>query len=110
MKVQLDDEIKTKRITERGARQGDTIPRLLTIAQEDLFRSLNLKKLIKINGRFLNRVKCADDVRLIVSSWEELQSIVNYLHEKPLQRGIKVNLKKRTTHLLLQPIVAHSRT
>lgn len=64
MYIQLDEELKTKRIPIKSVlwRQGDTIsPKLFTVAL-NLFISLNWeKKGIKINGRFLNHLRFADN-------------------------------------------------
>jgi len=48
----------------------------------------------KIGGRCITNLRYADDIVLIASTEEELQDIVNRLHEAATELSIKINVKK----------------
>jgi len=48
----------------------------------------------KIDGRCITNLRYADDIVLIASTEEELQDIVNRLHEAATELGMKINGKK----------------
>jgi len=48
----------------------------------------------KIGGRCITNLRYADDIVLIASTEEELQDIVNCLHEAATELGMKINGKK----------------
>lgn len=100
MTIKLDDINITNKIKmERGVRQGDTIsPKLFTLALEDVFKKLNWdKKGIRVDGGMLNHLRFADDVVVLASSLEELQTMLEQLHHTSAQVGLKMNLSKTKT-------------
>lgn len=63
--INIPEDIKTNKIPiKTGGRQSDTIsPKLFTLILEDVFRTLDWdRKGIKIDGRYLNHLRFADDV------------------------------------------------
>ncbi|CAM4652739.1 unnamed protein product [Leuciscus chuanchicus] len=60
----------------RGVKQGDTIsPKLFTACLEQIFRQLNWDEVgIKINGRWLNHLRFADDIVLIGCSAVDMRN------------------------------------
>jgi len=48
----------------------------------------------KIGGRCIINLRYADNIELIASTEEELQDIVNRLHEAVTELGVKINGKK----------------
>ena len=48
----------------------------------------------KIGGRYITNLRYADDIVLIASTKEELQYLVNRLHEATNKLGMKINGKK----------------
>ncbi|CAM4498195.1 unnamed protein product [Leuciscus chuanchicus] len=65
----------------RGVKQGDTIsPKLFTACLEQIFRQLNWDEVgIKINGRWLNHLRFADDIVLIGCSAVDVQQRLDQL-------------------------------
>jgi len=81
---------------QKGVRQGDPISaKLFTACLEEVFKSLNWEqKGISVDGEMLNNLKFADDVILITSNPNELQTMLTELDEKSKEVGLKMNLKK----------------
>ena len=49
---------------------------------------------IKIAGRNINNLRCADDTTLIAESKEELKSLLMKVEEESEQSGLKLNIQK----------------
>ena len=49
---------------------------------------------IKIDGRNINKLKCADDTTLMADSEEELQSLLMKVKEESEKVGSKLNIQK----------------
>src|SRR6202012_1936086 len=80
----------------RGVRQGDTIsPKLFTTSLESVFKKLEWNEMgININGNFLNHLRFADDTILIAADRDQLQTMMNQLHQESSEIGLKMNLSK----------------
>ena len=80
----------------RGVRQGDTIsPKLFTTSLESVFQKLDWNEMgININGKFLNHLRFADDIILIAADLDQLQTMMNQLHQESSKIGLKMNLSK----------------
>ena len=80
----------------RGVRQGDTIsPKLFTTSLESVFKKLNWNEMgININGKFLNHLRFADDIILIAADLDQLQTMMNQLHQESSKIGLQMNLSK----------------
>lgn len=80
----------------RGVRQGDTIsPKLFTTSLESVFKKLDWNEMgININGKFLNHLRFADDIILIAADLDQLQTMMNQLHQESSKIGLKMNLSK----------------
>ena len=56
---------------------------------------------IKIAGRNINDLRCADDTTLMAESKEELKSLLMKVKEESEKVGLKLNIqKKRSWHLV----------
>ena len=53
---------------------------------------------IKIAGRNLNNLRCADDTTLMAESEEELKSFLMKLEEESEKAVLKLNIQKRSWH------------
>ena len=49
---------------------------------------------IKITGRNINNLKCADDINLMAESEEELKSLLMMVKEESEKAGLKLNIQK----------------
>ena len=49
---------------------------------------------IKIAGRNINNLRCADDTTLMVESKEELKSFLMRVKEESRKAGLKLNIQK----------------
>ena len=49
---------------------------------------------ININGKFLNHLRFADDIILIAADLDQLQTMMNQLHQESSKIGLKMNLSK----------------
>ncbi|CAM4721526.1 unnamed protein product [Leuciscus chuanchicus] len=80
----------------RRVKQGDTIsPKLFTACLEQIFRQLNWDEVgIKINGRWLNHLRFADDIVLIGCSAVDVQQRLDQLNKAGARFGLKINLAK----------------
>ena len=52
---------------------------------------------IKIAGRNINNVRCADDTTLMAESEEELKRLLMKLKEQSEKTGLKLNIQKMKT-------------
>ena len=49
---------------------------------------------IKIAGRNINKLRCADDTTLMIESEEELKSLLMKVKEESEKDGLKLNIQK----------------
>ena len=56
---------------------------------------------IKIAGRYINNLRCADDTTLMAEHEEELKSLLMKVKEESEKVGLKLNIQKRRSwHLV----------
>lgn len=98
MTIQLEKTTKPIPI-KRGVRQGDVIsPKLFTLALEDVFRAMDWTNMgLNINGKNLNHLRYADDVVIIASTFEQLQTMLAELARESEKVGLKMNYTKTKT-------------
>lgn len=78
-----------------GVQQGDTIPKLVTLALENIFKSLQWEtKGIKINGAYLNHLQFPYDIVFKSRNMQELSDILKQLSDASKKVGIKMNISK----------------
>ena len=81
----------------RGVRQGDNIsPNLFNACLEDtIFRKMSLEgRGINIDGKLLTNLRFADDIILFAHTPEELQDLIDDLHSKSTEAGLKIHSGK----------------
>lgn len=80
----------------RGVRQGDPLsPNLFNVILEHAFRSLNWEdKGIKIDGKYLNNLRFADDVILLSDKCEILEKMASELVAECEKVGLEINTSK----------------
>ncbi len=73
----------------RGVRQGDGVsPKLFTTILESVFKKLDWSGMrMKINGKFLNHIRCADDILLIATDLNQLQTLMSQLNDESSKLG-----------------------
>ena len=49
---------------------------------------------IKISGRNINNLRCADDITLMAETEEELKSLLMKMKEEGAKVGLKLNIQK----------------
>ena len=67
---------------------------LFNINAKHIMRNAGLDELragIKIGGRNINNLRCADDVTLVTESEEELKSLLMRVKEESERAGLKLN-------------------
>ena len=81
--------------------EGNTIKRLshclFNFYAEYIMRNVWLDEsqaVIKISGRNINTLRCADDTTLMVESEEELKSLLISVKEESGKAGLKLNIQK----------------
>ena len=70
---------------------------LNTLYAEYIIRNTGLEEAqagIKIAGRNINNLRCADDTTLMAESEEELKSLLMEVKEESEKVGLKVNIQK----------------
>ena len=103
--------VRTGRITTdlfpigKGVPQGGTLSScLFNLHTEYLLQNAGLDESqagIKIAGRNINSLRYADDTTLMVESEEELKSFFMKVKEESEKAGLKFNMKKLTSWLLV---------
>ena len=82
----------------KGVRQGCILsPCLFNLYAEYIMRNAGLEKAqagIKIAGRNINNLTCADDTTLLAESEEELKSLLMKVKEESGKVGLKLNIQK----------------
>lgn len=94
-RVKLDrvgDKINIK----RGVRQGDPIsPKLFIAVLQYAMSNLQWSKLgININGNFLSHLRFADDIIIFSECPQQLNIMINDLHQASTKVGLEMNLDK----------------
>lgn len=80
----------------KGVRQGDPLsPTIFIAVLETIIGKLKWEKVgININGRYLSHLRFADDIVLLSESTNQLQAMINTLHEESRKVGLEINLTK----------------
>ena len=81
----------------KGVHQGCMSPCLFNLYTEYIMRNAGLEETqagIKIAGRNINNLRCADDTTLMAESEEELKSLLMKLKEESEKVGLKLNIQK----------------
>ena len=82
----------------KGVRQGCILsPCLFNFYAEYIMRNARLEEAqagIKIAGRNVNNLRCADDTTLMAESEEELKSLLMNIKEESEKVGLKLNIQK----------------
>ena len=82
----------------KGVRQGCILsPCLLNLYAEYIMRNAGLEETlagIKIAGRNINNLRCADNTTLMAESEEELKSLLIKMKEEREKVGLKLNIQK----------------
>ena len=82
----------------KGVCQGCILsPCLFNLYAEYILRNAGLEEAqagIKIAGKNISNLRCADDTTLVVESEEELKSLLMKVKEESEKVGLKLNIKK----------------
>ena len=82
----------------KGVRQGCILsPCVFNLYAEYIMRNAGLEEAqaeIKIAGRNINNLRCADDITLVAESEEELKSLLMKVKEESEKVGLKLNIQK----------------
>ena len=82
----------------KGVHQGCILsPCLFNLYAEHIMRNAGLEEAqagIKIAGRNINNLRCADDTTLMAESEEELKSLLMKVKEESEKVGLKLNIQK----------------
>ena len=83
----------------KGVRQGCLLsPCLFNLYTEHILGNAGLDELqagIKIGGRNINNLRCADDTTLMTESEEELKSLLMRVKEESERAGLKLSKKSK---------------
>ena len=88
---------------QRGARQGCVLsPDLFSLYSENIMEEIKDIEGIKIRGENINNLRYADDTVLIAATKENLQKLVNKLHEgRPWQQTVVWQRREETENTRL---------
>ena len=82
----------------KGVHQGCMLsPCLFSLHAEYIMRNAGLEEAqagIKIAGRNINNLRCADDTTLMAESEDELKSLLMKVNEESEKVGLKLNIQK----------------
>ena len=82
----------------KGVRQGCILsPCLFNVYAESIMQNAGLDEAqagIKITGRNINNLRCADDTTLMAESEEELKRLLMKAKEDSEKPGLKLNIEK----------------
>ena len=96
----------------KGVHQGCILsPCLFNLLSEYIMRNAGLEETqagIKISGRNINKLRCADDTTLMAESEEELKTLLMKVNEQSEKVGLKVNIQK-TKIMAYGPITSHGK-
>lgn len=84
----------------RGVRQGCILsPLLFNLYSETVFEKAleNMQEGIKVNGRFINNLRYADDTVIIANSPDGLQKLIDAITTEGETLGLKINTEKTKT-------------
>ena len=97
--LELDMEQQDWFQIEKGVRQNCILSScLFNLYAEYIMRNARLEEAqagIKIAGRNINNLKCADDTTLMAESEEELKSLLMRMKEENERAGLRLNIKKK---------------
>uniref|UniRef100_A0A8D8V3E1 Craniofacial development protein 2 n=1 Tax=Cacopsylla melanoneura TaxID=428564 RepID=A0A8D8V3E1_9HEMI len=96
-KVKVDDELSEDIQIMQGVRQGCVLsPLLFNVYSEAIFEEALLDEHmgIKINGKFINNLRYADDTVILAGTLHHLQRIMEKLNVKCNKYGLMMNVKK----------------
>ena len=84
---------------EKGTKQGDPISSTLfiTYLERVIERLQDIEKGVSAHGYFINSLRFVDDIDVLVSSWEDLQEMVDIISEDGKKAGLIINERKTET-------------
>ena len=94
---------------EKGVRQGCLSPCLFNLYAEHIMRNAGLDELqagIKTGGGNNNNLRYMDDTTLMAESDEELRSILMRVREESERAGLKLNIKKNKSKIMVSGPIA----
>lgn len=95
--LKINDVLAENLTIQRGVRQGCILsPLLFNLYSEQIFKEAinEIDSGIKVNGKYINNIRYADDTTVIADSPEDLQTLLNRINEASLRAGLKMNAKK----------------
>jgi len=80
-----------------GVKQGDQLSsNIFNSVLEEIFKKLDWsEKGIKVDERYLNNLRFADDIVLISSNSSEIQEMLQDLENESIEGGLEMNLRKQ---------------
>jgi len=110
-KVKSEDITTADLQINRGVRQGCILsPLLFNIYSEKIFQEsiAEENKGIKVNGKFINNIRYADDTTIIADSIEDLQHLMNKINLHSKEFGLNINSKKTKFMIISKNPANHS--
>ena len=101
--VKIEDKLTNSVPIRRGVRQGCILsPTLFNMYSEKIFQNAleDIQEGIKVNGRFVNNIRYADDTVIIANSQEGLQNLINAITREGDAFGLKINTEKTKTMVI----------